>query len=214
MRTINSSSIFCVFLFFFTFPFCFCACTSDLKSLLAWQRAEQDPKLLPQPPPNYFSNKLVLSPSKADRATHKNTKTFIPSWLGNHSSRTTSLKTNNYDLDVDFHGHNHLHSSFLFMLSPSLSQISLSPISQFFFFLSSSQFLLILNQLHQEASVRGHVSCKFYLHSWEIMRQSRPQSSYLSQIPHIIFFGKKLSCRVLGKFGKCWEKFWEILGNF
>jgi len=111
----------------------------------------------------HFINTLVPYLSKADRAAHKNTKTFIPSWLGNHSSRTTSLKTNNYDLDVDFHGHNHLHSSFLFMLSPSLSQISLSPISQFFFFLSSSQFLLILNQLHQEASVRGHVSCKFYL---------------------------------------------------
>ena len=103
------------------------------------------------------------------------------------------------------------------MLSPSLSQISFSPISQFFFFLSSSQFLLILNQLHQEASVRGHVSCKFYLHSWEIMRQSRPQSSYLSQISKIIFLGKNLSCGVLGKIGKCWRKFGKfrkILRNF
>jgi len=70
---------------------------------------------------------------------------------------------NTLKVDVDFHGHIHLLSSFLFMLSPSLSQILLSPISQFFFFLSSSQFLLILNQLHQEASVRGHVSRKFYL---------------------------------------------------
>ena len=72
---------------------------------------------------------------------------------------------NTLKVDVDFHGHIHLLSSFLFMLSPSLSQILLSPISQFFFFLSSSQFLLVLNQLHQEASVRGHVSRKFYLHS-------------------------------------------------
>ena len=46
----------------------------------------------------YFINTLVSSLSKADRVTHKNTKTFIQSWLENHASKTTSLKTNNYDL--------------------------------------------------------------------------------------------------------------------
>ena len=45
----------------------------------------------------HFINTLVPSLSKADRAAHKNTKTFILSWLEIHSSRTTSLKTNNYD---------------------------------------------------------------------------------------------------------------------
>ena len=64
--------------------------------LMAWQRAEWDPKLLPQK--LILSNTLVSSLSKADRVTHKNTKTFIQSWLENLSCKRSSLKPINYDL--------------------------------------------------------------------------------------------------------------------
>ena len=53
-------------LYFDTFHFHFLSfCLfSAFKSLLAWQRAKWDPKLLPQPPPNYFTKKLVSSLSQ------------------------------------------------------------------------------------------------------------------------------------------------------
>ena len=37
--------------------------------------------------------------SKADRVTHKNTKTFIQSWLENLSCKRSSLKPINYDVN-------------------------------------------------------------------------------------------------------------------
>ena len=50
------------------------------------------------------------------------------------------------------------------------------------------------------------------------IRESCPQSSYLSQISQIIFVEKKLSCgEILGNFGEIlgnFGKFWEVLGDF
>ena len=88
-------------LYFDTFHFHFLSLClfSAFKSVLAWQRAEWDPKLLPQPPPNYFNNKLVCRPCpKRTEGDTQKYKDLHQSWLENHSSKRSSLKTTKHDL--------------------------------------------------------------------------------------------------------------------
>ena len=90
-------------LYFDTFHFHFLSLClfSAFKSVLAWQRAEWDPKLLPQPPPNYFNNKLVCRPCpKRTEGDTQKYKDLHQSWLENHSSKRSSLKTTKHDLNL------------------------------------------------------------------------------------------------------------------